>query len=92
MRHLVELAGDLALLGVPARIAKLLLRLADPDGWVPEDVTQQEIAEMTGTVRQVANRVIAELAHLGVLELERGHIRVVDRARLAAQIGEGQTE
>ncbi len=40
MRHLVELAGDLALLGVPARIAKLLLRLADPDGRVPEDVTQ----------------------------------------------------
>ncbi len=47
---------------------------------------------MTGTVRQVANRVIAELAHLGLLEVERGHIRILDRARLAAQLGEEQPE
>ena len=82
MRHLVDLAGDLALMPVPMRIGKLLVQLSDAEGSIPGDVTQQEIAEMTGTVRQVANRVIAEMAHAGILKVDHGRIRIVDGARL----------
>lgn len=82
LRHLVDLAGDLALLPVPVRIAKLLLRLAGAGDLIPHDITQEEIAEMTGTVRQVANRVIAEFAHSGLIAVDRRQIRIVDRDHL----------
>lgn len=87
LRQLVDLAGDLALVPVPARIARLLLRIADPDGFIAPDLTQQEIAEMTGTVRQVANRAIADLARDGVVHVEHRRLRILQRDKLQLLAG-----
>ena len=67
--------------------------IATIDAWVeatplPEaegmaEVTHQDLAERTGTVREIAGRALRELAHEGLVRLERGRVIVLDRDRLA---------
>jgi adenylate cyclase len=83
-----ELA-DIAFLDVPGRIARKLLELADQHGeTLPEGVRigirlpQAELAAMVGSSRENVNRALAQLAGLGALTIDRGHITILDVGRL----------
>lgn len=81
---LVALTADLSLRTVEERFAKFLLEQAEGDvierrRWT----TQTEMASHLGTVPDVLSRVIRELTKAGLIELDKQHIRILDRAGLA---------
>ncbi|MDM7459928.1 MAG: Crp/Fnr family transcriptional regulator [Paracoccus sp. (in: a-proteobacteria)] len=64
------------------RIRGHLLHLTTPE--CPRtEVSQADLAAFTGCSRQTVNRVLAQLRQSGVIELCRGAVTVLDRARLA---------
>ena len=83
---LISLAADLSLKSVKARFAKLLLEQANGDvierrSWA----TQTEMASRLGTVPDVLSRVIRELTKAGIIEMDKQHIRILDREGLIEQ-------
>lgn len=81
---------DLALRGVAARVAKLLLDCSRGQA-VPIEgatgpcvrITQQDIAAMTGSVRVVVQRALKALESDSAIRLQRARIQVVDAGALA---------
>ena len=86
LRQLVGLVDDLSFRHVRARVAKILCERAladDADDQTPHHrLTQQEIAAMAGTAREMVGRAIKELEAAGAIRSEHGHIVVVSRERL----------
>lgn len=81
---LVTLAADLSLKTVEARYAKILLDQAEGDVIERRRWTNQtELAAHLGTVPDVLSRVIRELTKAGLIEIDKQHIRILDRAGLA---------
>lgn len=87
VRRLTEQAADLALLDLTARVAKLLVTLADqhdvPDAAVADPVveltlTQTDMAHMVGGTRQSVNQILAGFAARGLIEV-RGRTIVLRR-------------
>lgn len=84
--ELVTLAADLSLKTVEARFAKLLLEQAEGDVIERRRWTNQtELAARLGTVPDVLGRVIRELTKAGLIEMDKQHIRIMDRAGLSAR-------
>ncbi|MFT3894212.1 MAG: Crp/Fnr family transcriptional regulator [Anaerolineales bacterium] len=82
--NLVALAADLSLKTVEGRFAKLLLEQAEGDVIERRRWTNQtELAARLGTVPDVLSRVIRDLTKAGLIEMDRQHIRILDRAALA---------
>ena len=83
-RHLVRVVQDLASRSVRGRLARLLLEQAaiSEEGGQPLPLTQEEIASLLGTVREVIGRTLRSLAADGLIAVERQHIVIVDRAGL----------
>ena len=84
--HLVSLVEDLSLRTVEARLARLLLERAENQAvrrrrWA----TQAEMAARLGTVLDVVNRALQELAREELIEVERHQIRIVDAVGLKAK-------
>ena len=74
---------DMAFKGIPARLASLLLRLADERG--ANDIvglTHQDLAETIGTYRETATQVLNDMKLAGLIEIGRKRIDILDRARL----------
>jgi CRP-like cAMP-binding protein len=76
---------DLALRDVVGRVASLLRDRARGQATLVEDsasvtlpYTQNELATMVGSVREVVQRALKTLAHAGVIQMSRGQIRIVD--------------
>jgi len=76
---------------VPQRVAAALCTLAagQPaaarEAGIHLTVTHSQVAELAGTSRETATKVLGDLASQGLLRLSRGRITIVDRGRLAAQ-------
>jgi len=89
LRHLVTLVEDLSFRHVTARVAKILIEQdtsADASGASGKAVhrlTQQEMAAMAGTAREMVGRALKELEATGAIRIQRGRITVVSRERLA---------
>jgi CRP/FNR family transcriptional regulator, cyclic AMP receptor protein len=84
---LYEVPGS-AFATVRQRVARHLLDLASEGAPAPElvvSVSQQQLAEAVGTVREVIVRVLRELRAAGVLRTERNRIVILDPARLIAE-------
>lgn len=76
---------DLSLRGVVARVAKLLLDCSQGRQTLVEDaghacarLTQQQIAAMTGSVREVVQRALKAQEKDGAIRLERARIVALD--------------
>jgi CRP-like cAMP-binding protein len=94
LRYLVSMVEDLSFLPVRARVAKILLdREAERILEMAEDgrkggeaahhrLTQQEMAAMAGTAREMVGRVLKELEQAGAVRNEHGRITVLDHERL----------
>lgn len=88
LRELVALVEDLAFRSVRERLARQLL--AEAKGGAAE-LTHQELAERTGTVREIAGRALRRFAEEKLVKLSRGRIIVLDAEGLARIVGEKDT-
>lgn len=93
LRHLVELVEDLSLKDVTGRVAKLLLDRTDhPAESQGHHFTQQEMAAIVGTAREVVGRALKKLESIGAITVRHGEIVIVNQAKLLAIVsGEEQT-
>ncbi len=88
LRHLTIAIEDLSFRTVISRLAKLLLDLAvNAEGSSPVPrLTQDEMAAMVGSVRDVIGRVLRILENTGAIKIEGHRILVVDPRKLSAMI------
>ena len=88
LRHLVSLVEDLSFKHVTARLAKILLEYAgDGVGPAKPRLTQQEMAAMAGTAREMIGRSLKELEDEGIIRLEHHRIVVSDKEALKKWAG-----
>lgn len=84
LRHLVELVEDLSFRHVTGRVAKILLQhvrdTAASNGG--GRLTQQQMATMAGTAREMVGRALKGLEQAGAIKMERGRIVILDKAVL----------
>ena len=83
LRHLVALVDELSLLEVPQRLAKYLLEVSGRRG--PEftlSLSNQEIANRLGTVREIVSRNLHRFEQQGSISIEGRRIRILDEQAL----------
>ncbi len=85
LRYMVGLVEDLSFKHVSARVAKALLSHSEAvAGKTAHRLTQQDLAAVVGTAREVVGRVLKALEQEGVIALEQGRITILNRERLEA--------
>lgn len=96
VRDLRQRYQELATERVEPRIAHTLLRLADEAG-VPDArggrrialrLSRQDLAELAGTTMFTVSRTLKAWAELGLVDIGRQRVRVIDSAALAALVAE----
>lgn len=86
LRSMVNLVDNLALHTVQGRLAQLLLAQAEAaERGEAMTLTQAEMAARLGTVREMVARTLKNFETLGLIQLDRGTITLIDRAGLKAQ-------
>lgn len=89
-RRSIDTIADLAFAHVLQRVAKFLLGYARASVGMTrglpgvENLSQAQIAAAAGTVRDMAARALLRLKNAGAVELDRGRVKSIDRARLEA--------
>lgn len=86
-RYLVGVVQDLAMRDVRGRLARLLLEQATAAerGDQPDPLTQEEMANRIGTVREVVGRTLRAMAADGLISMDRQRIVIVDRKGLESE-------
>lgn len=83
IRQLMSLVEDLSFRPVVARVARVLLEYAGGDGADPSPkLTQQDMAAMVGTAREVVSRSLRALEDNGVIAIARNRIVIKDKDAL----------
>ena len=82
IRHLVSLVEDLSFRHVIGRVAKILLEHAGDGARPGQRLTQQEMAAIAGTAREVVGRSLKTLEERGIIKLEHHRIVVTDKEAL----------
>lgn len=77
---LEQLVEDVALTGFEARLARLLLRLADATGRI--EATHESLAAEAGSGRAVVTRQLGRFTRDGLVSMTRGQLQIIDRAAL----------
>ena len=86
VRQLVTLVEDLSFRHVIGRVAKILLEHAS-DGTGPgQRLTQQEMAAIAGTAREVVARSLKTLEEEGAIRLEHHRVVITDKATLEVMV------
>lgn len=91
LRHTNEQVEDLAFLDLQARIAKVLVRLAEETGEthppakpVGVKISQRALGELVGGSRESVNKHLQDWKRSGIIAVEKGAIVIHDRDALAA--------
>ena len=87
MRQLVTLVEDLSFRHVLGRVVKILLNHSGDVGH-GEHLTQQEMAAMAGTAREVVARSLKALEEQGYIRMERHRIVIKDKKSLENMVEE----
>lgn len=83
LREAEERLENMAFKGIPARLASLLLRLAEEQGTNEiAGLTHQDLAESVGTYRETATQVLNDLKSQGLIEIGRKRIKLLEAGRL----------
>ena len=84
LRRTNQQAAEIAFLPVPARLAKILLELADSRDGSPESqdlrtihVTQLELSAWIGATRETVNRWLSYFEDQGLIRRQRGQVTIV---------------
>jgi CRP-like cAMP-binding protein len=87
LRFASEHFEEVVFLGMPARLARTLLRLAGDDAAATRNkklaITQRDISLMMGTSRESINKLLRSWVKLGWVTMTRGSIVVTDPQALA---------
>ncbi len=93
IRHTDIQLAEVALLRLPARLARAILRIASNDPKSAADyrhfhvqLTQQDLANMVGATRETVNKCLATWQRQGLIHIDGGQITVADRSRLEALV------
>jgi CRP/FNR family cyclic AMP-dependent transcriptional regulator len=91
LRRTNEQVEDLAFLDLEARIAKVLVRLAEEDGNgaprttpVGVKISQRALGELVGGSRESVNKHLQDWKRSGIIAIEKGSILIQDLEALAA--------
>ncbi|HET9410475.1 MAG TPA: Crp/Fnr family transcriptional regulator [Candidatus Dormibacteraeota bacterium] len=78
---LVDAAGQFAFMSVRQRVAGYLLSVAtpQPSGGLVAPITQQQLANAIGSVREVVARTLHDLRSDGLVSVSRAHVAILDR-------------
>lgn len=89
LRFMLGRVEDLSFRHVSARVAKILLEqdAAAQAGRTTHRLTQQEMAAIAGTAREMVGRALKELEAQGAIELRQGRVNIRDRERLLQALG-----
>ncbi|MDO8442894.1 MAG: Crp/Fnr family transcriptional regulator, partial [bacterium] len=87
VRQLLSLVEDLSFRHVISRVAKILLEQAGNETSPRTQLTQQDMAAMAGTAREVVARSLKTLEAEGTIKLDRHRIVITDKEAL-----QGKTE
>jgi CRP-like cAMP-binding protein len=82
VRHLVSLVEDLSFKHVISRVAKILFEHMGSEIGRGPRLTQQEMAAMAGTAREVVGRSLKALEEEGVIKLDRHRIIITNKEAL----------
>jgi CRP-like cAMP-binding protein len=82
VRQLVLLVEDLSFRHVISRVAKILFEQTRGEVSHGPRLTQQEMAAMAGTAREVVGRSLKELEEQGAIKLDRHRITITDQKAL----------
>jgi CRP/FNR family transcriptional regulator len=82
VRHLVSLVEDLSFKRVIGRVAKILFEHIGGEMGRGPRLTQQEMAAMAGTAREVVGRSLKTLEEEGAIKLDRHRIIITDKEAL----------
>lgn len=86
VRHLLSLVEDLSFRHVMGRVAKILLEYASDESSQRPRLTQQEMAAMAGTAREVIGRSLRALGDDGVIRFDRHQIVISDEDALREMV------
>lgn len=81
LADVMALVSEVAFRRVDERLASVLLREARGD---VVELTHERLAQHLGTAREVVSRLLENLSDDGIVELERGVVRLVNRRSLEA--------
>lgn len=84
-REYIERLEDMTFRSIPSRLAKLFLHettYADQIAETPTQLTQEEIASILGTTREVVGRALRGLLNAGLLRKRGREVFIADRAGL----------
>jgi CRP-like cAMP-binding protein len=87
IRQLVSLVEDLSFRHVIGRVAKILLENAADGSSFGARLTQQDMAAMAGTAREVVGRSLKVLEDEGIIKLDRNRIVIRNKEALNNRIG-----
>jgi CRP-like cAMP-binding protein len=89
IRNLTELMEDTVFLGLPSRLAKKLLSLADrygkptPEGLkIDLKLPQHELGELVGTSRESINKTLRQWGEENLVSFASGYLTIKDKDRL----------
>ncbi len=84
-RDYIERLEDMTFRSIPSRLAKLFLHettYAEQISEKPTQLTQEEIASILGTTREVVGRALRGLLNAGLLKKKGRHLFITDREGL----------
>ncbi|MFC1967441.1 Crp/Fnr family transcriptional regulator [Chloroflexota bacterium] len=87
VQYLVSLVEDLSFKNVTNRVAKILLEHAGDGAGGNPRLTQQEMAAIAGTAREMVGRSLKSLEEDGKIRLERHRIIITDQQALREMAG-----
>ena len=82
VRQLLTLVEDLSFRHVIGRVAKILLEHAGDGATSGPRLTQQDMAAMAGTAREVIGRSLRSLEDDGIIRMDRHKLVITDREAL----------
>ncbi|MFC2010029.1 Crp/Fnr family transcriptional regulator [Chloroflexota bacterium] len=87
VRQLISLVEDLSFRQVISRVARILLENASDGAGNGHRLTQQEMAAMAGSAREVVSRSLRALEDEGIIRLNRQRIVITDKEALRGMAG-----
>ena len=87
VRQLMSLVEDLSFRHVIGRVARILLEHTEDETNHKSRLTQQEMAAMAGTAREVVGRSLKALEEEGAIRFERHRLIITDKETLREIVG-----
>lgn len=90
LRLIDERIGEVVMLQLPARLAKTFLRMMETEleaGRIPEQAaiihaSQRELGNLIGAARERVNKCLQKWQRAGIVKIEEGVVKVIDREGL----------